>query len=664
MHSTTSDNHQPMILSPAGDKHSFLAALAAGADAIYCGLKSFSARMEAKNFSIEELASLTNLAHKKNTSVYLTLNSMIRQSELAGLEKWLADAVQAIQPDALIVQDLAFISLARSIQFKGELHLSTLANVSFARALQWIQKTLPVNAVVLPRELSIDEIKLMADACPQKLHLEVFIHGALCYGVSGRCYWSSFLGGKSGLRGRCVQPCRRLYNYKDHKKRFFSCTDFCLDVLVKALRSIPEIRTWKIEGRKKGPHYVYHTTKAYKILRDHPNDRGRKKEAMGLLEYALGRNITHYHFLPQRPFHPISTESDTGSGYLIGRISGKKAMRFFSTREPLFPGDKLRIGYEDQVGHHIQNIKKSIPKNGRWVIQKSASIGSPVVGAPVFLIDRKDPSLMEKIDALEKELSIFKNVMSSVFKPQEINYPRSQKSNVYKNPIELTVLRQVENLNTRLQTGIWLSKKNIDKVSKKFMPHIWWWLPPVIWPDHEKQWHKKISSIINMGAKRFVLNAPWQRSFFSNQHKIQLWAGPYCNVSNKYEIDILKKQDIDGVIISPELVKIDILSLPKQSTLPLGIITSGLWPLTISRIPPDEIKPYQAFTSPKGETSWYTCYDDHLHWIFPNWTIDIMGFKNELIKAGYSFFIHLKEPVPKKIEIKNRPGIWNWSLNI
>ena len=109
----------------------------------------------------------------------------------------------------------------------------------------------------------------MAAQCPDDLGLEVFVHGALCYAVSGRCYWSSYLGGKSGLRGRCVQPCRRFYHQKSQNGRFFSCYDLSIDVLVKVMLDIPAIHAWKIEGRKKGPHYVYYTTRAYQLLRDY-----------------------------------------------------------------------------------------------------------------------------------------------------------------------------------------------------------------------------------------------------------------------------------------------------------------------------------------------------------------------------------------------------------
>ena len=228
-----------MILAPAGNKASFLAALAAGADAVYCGLKQLSARMEAKNFTFEELAGLTDLAHSRGSRVFVTINTLIKPGELNQAGKMLDDLNRRIHPDALIIQDPAVIELARQTGFSGELHLSTLANCGFAAALSLISRIRGVTRVVLPRELNIDEIKQLAEACPDNIGLEVFVHGALCYGVSGRCYWSSFLGGKSGLRGRCVQPCRRLYRQEGGPKRYFSCQDLSLDVLVKVLLSVP-----------------------------------------------------------------------------------------------------------------------------------------------------------------------------------------------------------------------------------------------------------------------------------------------------------------------------------------------------------------------------------------------------------------------------------------
>jgi len=338
----------PQILSPAGNKASFLAALAAGADAIYCGLKQLSARMEAKNFTLEELAGLTDLAHSKGSKVYVTLNTLIKPDELDPAGRLMDDLNRHVHPDALIIQDLALIDLARQAGFSGEIHLSTLANVSFGEALSLIRHIPGVSRVVLPRELSVDEIKQVAGICPENIGLEVFVHGALCYGVSGRCYWSSFFGGKSGLRGRCVQPCRRFYTQERTQNRFFSCQDLSLDILVKVLRPVPAIRAWKIEGRKKSPHYVYYTVRAYQLLRDHVQDAHLRKEALALLSRALGRTGTHYRFLSQRPLSPIQIERQTGSGLCVGHVSGESGHPCVELRQGLFPGDVLRVGYEDE----------------------------------------------------------------------------------------------------------------------------------------------------------------------------------------------------------------------------------------------------------------------------------------------------------------------------
>ena len=295
---------KPEILAPAGGKDAFLAALAASADAIYCGLKSFSARMAAKNFTLSELAGLADLARQRGTKLYLAVNTLLKPKDLAPFGQQLLQVNRLIRPDALIIQDLAVAALAKQVGFKGEVHLSTLANVSMSQILARLSKTFGVQRVVLPRELNVDEIKQMAAACPHDLGLEVFVHGALCYGVSGRCYWSSYLGGKSGLRGRCVQPCRRRYKQGAKAQRYFACQDLSLDVLAKVLAKVPQVRAWKIEGRKKGPHYVYYTVTAYQMLRDEGQDPQAKKTALALLAHALGRPGTHYNFLSQTPLRP------------------------------------------------------------------------------------------------------------------------------------------------------------------------------------------------------------------------------------------------------------------------------------------------------------------------------------------------------------------------
>ena len=648
----------PEILAPAGNRDSFLAAVAAGTDAIYCGLKLFSARMEAKNFTIEELTNLVKLAHKKNVKVFVAVNILLKPEDLIPAGQLLDILQRQVKPDALIIQDLAMVPLIQQTGFSGQIHLSTLANVGFARALQVIRQKLEVDHVVLPRELSVDELKTLAQISPPGLNLEVFVHGALCYSVSGRCYWSSYLGGKSSLRGRCVQPCRRRYTQNKKNLRYFSCKDLSIDVLAKVLLSIPKIRTWKIEGRKKGPHYVYYTVSAYRIFRDHGNDSSMKKNALQLLERALGRSGTHYFFLPQRPQNPVNHQGHTGSGLLVGKVKGSHANSYFITREELLPGDVLRIGYEDERGHSIKRISRSVPKGGRYYI-KSADKRPPARGASVFLTDRRETSLDHMITDLKGELD--QRVSSKLVSTFKLELPANKAKR--KKSVEFYVYRSITGVNSGNRIGLWLSKYNLKLASTKRASQITWWLPPVIWPENEKETLSRVVRVMKNGARDFVLNAPWQVAFFHSRKDLRLWAGPFCNLVNSLAIAATKSLGFSGAIVSPELGAEDYLLLPRRSSLPLGIVISGNWPLCIARTLASDVKKNRAFSSPRGEQAWVTRYEAN-YWMFPNWRLDLKRQKKELQKAGYSLFIHLNEPLPKTIRMKKREGLWNWKTKL
>jgi len=649
----------PEILAPAGNKASFLAAIAARADAIYCGLKLFSARMEAKNFTLEEFIALVRLAHIKGIKVFVALNALLKPDDLAQAGHMLDQLQRKVKPDAIIIQDLALVPLVKQTGFTGEIHLSTLANVSFPSALQVIRQKLQVDRVVLPRELNIDELKTLAQVCPPGLDLEVFIHGALCYSVSGRCYWSSFLGGKSSLRGRCVQPCRRQYSQGNQTHRYFSCQDLSVDVLAKLLLSIPQVRTWKIEGRKKGPHYVYYTVCGYRMLRDHGRDPKMKKSALQMLEYGLGRSGTHYFFLPQRPQNPVDLRGQTGSGMLVGRIKGSQQKPYFNPRQELLPGDVLRLGYEDQAGHMIKRIARSVPKGGRMHINPSAE-KRLAKGAPVFLTDRREKSLDKMIADLQGQLDQVPAPAGRVaaFKPV-LPKALSKKSRL----LELPVYRSWSRSIPRGPCGIWLSGEEIKKTSNKMVSQIWWWLPPVIWPENEKQINDQVQAAINKGARYFVLNAAWQIGFFSTPKRFNLWAGPFCNLANPLAIASIESMGFNGAIVSPELGADDFLQLAQQSPIPLGVVIAGSWPLCVARSITPGVQLDKPFASPRGEQAWASRYGPD-YWVYPNWTLDLQAHKKVLQEAGYSLFVHLFEPVPKKVKLKKRPGTWNWNTKL
>ena len=647
--------HTPKILAPAGDKNSFLAAIAAKTDAIYCGLKIFSARMEADNFSIEELARLTKLARAKNIEVYIAFNSIIKESELEKVAKILSKLCKFVDFDALIIQDIAMIDLAKKAGFKKEFHLSTLGNCTFPSGLKTSQQ-LGFKKVVLPREFTIDEIKDMAQKTPDDMELEVFIHGALCYCISGRCYWSSWFGGKSSLRGRCVQPCRRVYEQKGQRKQHFSCMDFSSDVLVKILNQIEKVTTWKIEGRKKSPHYVYYTVKAYRLLRDNPKE---KKQALSFLDYAFGRQFTHYNLLSQRKMNPLDHSSETGSGLFAGRVKNP-ASPYLITREELFVSDLLRIGFEEDQFHDIQRVTRAVPKKGKFYLKKQTKARIKK-GTPVYIIDRRGQELAMALKTLEKELSQIEKVTILPDKNRLETTPNIKDIKPKNRIQELIISRgKFQQRFDSSITGTWISSRGY---SLRPAMKNWLWLDPVLFPGEEKLCSQYINGAIKKGAKNFVLNAFWQLSLFKNPNQLNLWAGPYCNITNSTTINTLKQNGFSGAIVSPELDKETLCSLPQKTPLPLGVVIYGNWPLGISRIISNDLKTNHAFTSPKGEISWISKQNSN-YFIFPNWYLDLTSKKNLLKKAGFTLFVNMYENVPKGIKMKSRPGLWNWNLRL
>jgi len=653
---------KPEILAPAGDPSSFLAAVAAGADAVYAGLKHFSARMLARNFSISELAALAELARSKNVRTYVAVNTLLKPDEADKAGRLVMRLAQDVGPDALIVQDIGVAVVARQAGFKGELHLSTLANVSHPLALA----TLPAygfSRVVLPRELSVDEMRDMAEAAPAGLTLEAFVHGALCYNVSGRCYWSSFLGGKSGLRGRCVQPCRRVYEHRDVKGRYFSCQDLSLDVLTKALLTIPQITGWKIEGRKKGPHYVFHTVAAYKLLRDAADDASAKKMAQSYLEQALGRPGTNYNFLSQRPKNPVDTKERTGSGLPAGKLTrGARGGQWnLSARVSLIAGDLLRVGTEDESSHRLIKVSRSVPKGGRLTLTFEAD-SRPESGTPVFLIDRREPGLINKLRPLEEALAKIperepKPVAFTASLPKPRRASRTE-------PLLVGVWRHPDMRKEKSAFGVWVSTKRAHNLPLGRAASVWWWLPPVIWPDEESEFVSLIAAIVSRGGKKFVVNAPWQTGLFPAGAKgLEFWAGPFCNIANPVALGELARLGFSGAIVSPELSGEDLTALPGLSPLPLGAVVQGSWPLGLSRVLSGEVKTCLPVISPKEEGLWAVKYD-RTYWLYPNWEVDLFKHREALVKAGYALFVDLHEPMPRDVARRERTSHFNWDVGL
>lgn len=246
------------ILAPAGDYDCFLAAIKAGADAVYLG-GIFSARAYAKNFTDEEILSALDYAHFYNRKIYMTLNIVMKQDELDSIGDYLMPFYQR-GLDGVIVQDIGLISYISKRFPKLPVHASTQMTITDLDGVKLL-RNMGIERVVLARELSLREISYIHKNCDAEL--ECFIHGALCYSYSGKCLMSSFLGGRSGNRGRCAGTCRLPYD----DEYTLSCKDICtLKILPKLIEA--GISSFKIEGRMKSPEYVAGVVGLYRKYTD------------------------------------------------------------------------------------------------------------------------------------------------------------------------------------------------------------------------------------------------------------------------------------------------------------------------------------------------------------------------------------------------------------
>jgi putative protease len=278
------------VLAPAGSMAALKAALLGGADAIYLGGKSFGARRLAANFTDQELHTAVNAAHTRGVKVYVTVNTLIKEEEVPSVFSYL-EYLESIAADAVILQDRGLLHMIQD-SFSLPVHASTQMNLHSPAGVHWAEEH-GIRRVILARELRRAELEAIRAAT--SVELEVFIHGALCYAYSGQCLFSSAVGGRSGNRGLCAQPCRQRYTLGPATGYLLSPADlFGVDAIPDLLRL--GIAGVKIEGRMRSPLYVYLTSKIYSAaIRRAADGRSplitpRERE---LLEVVFNRGFTH-----------------------------------------------------------------------------------------------------------------------------------------------------------------------------------------------------------------------------------------------------------------------------------------------------------------------------------------------------------------------------------
>lgn len=377
---TSSRTSNPELLAPAGGPEPFYAALAAGADAIYCGMGSFNARRKANNFTDEAFQAACRAAHLAGSRVYVTVNVVIKDEEMREALA-LIDRCWQLGADAFIIQDWGLFFEVRRLMPEVETHISTQANIHDARGAAWC-KAAGADRVTLSRELSVDEIAHIHDAVD--IELEVFSHGAICFCYSGICLLSSFTSrGRSANRGMCAQPCRLPYELIDESGRSWSAAgreralcprDTCtVDMLPRLLDA--GAHALKLEGRMKAPDYVHSIVSAYRaqlddVLARRPISSQVSKARYRQLKRCFNRDFTTEYQQGRSGDEMMSYERSNNRGQVVGEVLGSRPLgntrglkpddkrrRAAWTRlrldEPVGKGDLLELRHDDEFDQFL-----------------------------------------------------------------------------------------------------------------------------------------------------------------------------------------------------------------------------------------------------------------------------------------------------------------------
>lgn len=661
-------NNKIEILAPCGNIDSFVAAVNAGADAVYLGLKDFSARAKAKNFSYGQLNEICSYARDKKVKVFVALNTLIKNYEIKNVIKSL-EQIALSGADAVIVQDLGINYIIKKYFPDIKMHASTQLTVCNSYGAKQAE-FLGFKRVVLARELSFEEISSIKNN--SNIELEIFCHGALCFCVSGLCLFSSFIGGYSGNRGHCTQPCRRLWSVDNKNGYFLSPKDFQLIDYVKTLQKTG-ITSLKIEGRLKSADYVSKTVKAYKLLinSDETNYEQNLKQAKEILAFDYARQKTTFNFFIKNEniFEP---EKSKNTGLFLGTVQNKINGEFLlETEHKLNVGDILRIVDNRKDKSSVLKIENltlngkcyKIGYNGIYIendfeiykvadaqernIEKSDDLNDVVIKNQQNRIEKKHETLNER--KYDKILNCFVNQKS--FLP-----------NLFIRINNTKWLPLIKNIKTDII--IKFSKNDIDEIKnivlKIFKTDFCFELPQYINEKDINLFENFINFLVEKKYSRFFVNNISHLYFFKNKN-VSVYAGQFLYTLNFYAAQLLSRYKIKAFVSSWEDDLNNIKDLSEKLKNNLIVYLSGFPEIVLSKMKFVDIVENKNIKSDKDEFKVITKNDENI--IIPKYPINLFGFKNKLMNMNIkSFGIDLSYVEPNKNYLAQIINVFNNNL--
>jgi len=683
------------LLAPVGNTETFQAALEGGADGVYVGAPGFNARNLAKDIRLDEIGAMIRYCHERKKKLYIAANSLILESEIPHVIETLA-LLSELAPDALIVQDLGLVRLIRDY-FPGlKLHGSTLMTVHNSAGVQFLD-SLGFERVVLARELTLEEIAKVS-AQRGRAELEIFIHGAMCFSYSGLCLFSSYLGGKSGLRGKCVQPCRRGYTGdSQHNSRYlFSMNDLSGLEAVPALREAG-VSSLKVEGRLRSAHYVRTVISAYRKVIDASSDGAEDAlgEAQKLVAGAMSRKTSSGYFFTPQPVEAISPYQSGSMGIHLGRFSaikmvGNQQVCRFVLKSDLSVGDRLRLHAEptgDRTSFRLKTLfvtgeqKKSavagekasialpeefqIEKNGHaevYKVDSASGTGSAgnialQVGSVAEKLAVKKKRMADRIEELVDNVTVIRNdATPGSF--GKVPVPRGPRKNHIRKKIPLDLWLKTDSvrsitgklpfypdrflltLNTQTVNGAGKIKAYLGKQSRM----VTWALPPLILDGDFPRYQRQITQLLRIGFRSFQIGHISQVDLFDDE-RVHLSSDYTVNILNNQSVELAAELGLRSIQASIEVNRDALQALLTTfksrsggRQLQIGLTVFGAPALYTSRITDNHLQYDKRIYSPRKE-SYIMRKKDGLTQTFPEKPFSLLPYLTDLKELGLSYVV-------------------------
>ncbi len=573
------------VLSPVGSPESLVAAVRSGADAVYLGAKSFSARRNATNFDEDELLNTVKYCHKRNVKVYVTVNIMIKEKEIAEvieLLKYLND----LGVDAIIVQDLAVARLAQVFFADLPVHGSTQMSVQNSSALP-ILKKLGIKRVVVAREMNKKQLhEFCLKAKEYDIEVEYFIHGALCMSVSGQCLLSAMIGTRSGNRGLCAQSCRLPFEVENGTGYDLSLKDSSLFRYVSELKEMG-VSSLKIEGRMKRPEYIAVATKCCREAVDnnyidenlerqlkdifsrsgftdgyYKNQLGRDMFGIRTKEDVLASkeviNEIHEIYRHERQWVPLSfffkaRENQqlllsVSDGKREVRVSGKKPQRAINrpTDESSIEASLSKLG---GTCYYLETVSFDMDNN--LFIRNSD-------------LNKLRREAVEKLDELKER---------NIYRKKEVSYQLKDKKHSLKDIyIRVADINQIPKNLEKIKGVIVPINSEITQIDEKIIVEIPRWINNTDYVIERLKYFKE-----NKVKKAYCNNLAAIE--LANQSSFEIMGGNFLNTANSLACSVLEKENLKKITVSAELDLNEINQI--KTEMDKGIIAYGKLPLML-----------------------------------------------------------------------------------